>query len=149
MVYQRTLIYEDNRKDDMKMYKSKAYDMIEKKVQDMKTGGVQSMTINEVVSLLSETRTEAYNKFPSVTGEEMAHILTDFVNGATNGKLEKFVETLTRRSHRTLQEEVFMLFLKCVDSWAEQNQNVMYDYDARNKYTIITSDKIKRFLENV
>jgi len=73
------------------------------------------------------------------TGEEVAEILADFVNGLNSENKAEFVEKLTKRTHRTLQQQVFGLFVASIFSWSETEENY---FDLRNEYTIKTSKEL-------
>ena len=72
--------------------------------------------------------------------DEAFEALSRFVNGMCheNGR---FVDRVMRE-HRTLQQQMFRLFLGVVERWAEQNH-----WDARNEYTVKKSKEIIRLLE--
>lgn len=74
-------------------------------------------------------------------GEEAAKALTNFLNGASREEKKEFVEYLTRREHRTLQQSAFGLFLDAVFAWAKG------EHDLRNQYTVETSKKIAELVE--
>ena len=66
------------------------------------------------------------------TGQEVAEVLSNFANGATQKDKEMFVEAVVT-DHKTLQEDTFIMFLNCMKQWAEMNRNG--NFDARNEYT--------------
>jgi len=73
-----------------------------------------------------------------IKSEEMAEKLLDYVNSSLS-RDEDFAERIMR-SHRTLQQNVFRLFIKCVKKWAEQDKRGYYD--PRNEQTVKLSAKI-------
>jgi hypothetical protein len=75
------------------------------------------------------------------TGKDMANELSSFVNNYGCDE-EGFVETATR-DHRTLQQSMFRLFLKCIQEWSKQE-----NFDLRNEDTITQSKKIMEALGN-
>ena len=81
---------------------------------------------------------DKYNK-----GAEVARELSNFVNSFIFDH-EDFINYATS-DHRTLQQNMFRLFLECIEVWAE-----MYDdgyYDARNEATCKISRQIIDMLE--
>lgn len=78
------------------------------------------------------------------TGEEVAEILTSFVNGASSQDKKEFVEKLTKREHRTLQQQAFGLFIEAIFAWSKTEEN---RYDLRNEYTVQTSKEIADLLK--
>lgn len=79
-----------------------------------------------------------------LTGKELANAVSDFVNGADKESKKEFVNTLTHRTHRTLQQLSFGLFLDAIFEWADNAEN---NFDMRNEYTVETSRKIKELIE--
>jgi hypothetical protein len=66
-------------------------------------------------------------------GTDIADALSRFTNrmglfGDEN--CEAFVDAVTR-DHRTLQQQTFGLFMKCIERWSNTGS-----FDARNEYTI-------------
>lgn len=76
------------------------------------------------------------------TGKEAAQALGDYVN-ALGADRSDFVEQLTGREHRTLQQASMGLFLQCIDVWAEKRDG---QYDLRNADTVMLARKIKAAL---
>lgn len=74
-----------------------------------------------------------------VTGEEIACQLSDFVNSAFDSEKRDFVEEVVT-DHRTLQQDTFIMFLKCVETWANYYENGLHD--PRNEYTCKASKVI-------
>ncbi len=67
------------------------------------------------------------------TGKEMASMFEDFVNTFDNKSKKEFAENIVYRTHRTLQQSMFAVFMECIKLWG-----VMYDqgnYDLRNEET--------------
>jgi SpoVK/Ycf46/Vps4 family AAA+-type ATPase len=54
-----------------------------------------------------------------------------------------FVEEVMKE-HRTLQQSMFSLFLKCMEAWSKLPEN---HYDLRNEYTVKMSRKIMEAVE--
>jgi hypothetical protein len=73
-----------------------------------------------------------------LTGEEMAQMLEEFANGAGSTGIETFVEHLTCRTHRTLQQKVMGMFVKTIEAWAEAKGGL----DLRNAATVTLARKI-------
>lgn len=86
-----------------------------------------------------------------LTGAEMAQMLDEFCNAFSHEKeMNDFVEQVTRRTHRTLQQRIMALFVKTIEAWADGKCG----HDARNEATVklarriveATGDKYDRFL---
>jgi len=75
---------------------------------------------------------------PQERGETIAQLLSSFVNGAGEEEKRAFVEKVLC-DHRTLQQEIFDLFLRTCEKWAQVEENW---YDLRNEFTVKTSKKI-------
>lgn len=83
-------------------------------------------------------------------GAEMAQILDEFANKADAGEVAQFVEQLTNRTHRTLQQRIMALFVRAIEAWAEDKGG----HDARNEATVklakrmidASGDKYDRYL---
>jgi anthranilate phosphoribosyltransferase len=74
-----------------------------------------------------------------LTGEQMGQILDEFVNGsASREEIAAFVEQVTRRTHRTLQQKIMGLFVATVEAWAENKGGS----DARNEATVKLAKKM-------
>ena len=71
-----------------------------------------------------------------LTGNEMGDMFSRFVNSSTYGERNEFASVVVS-DHRSLQEDSFMAFLKCIEVWAENYDDG--NYDARNKYTCMAS----------
>jgi hypothetical protein len=79
-------------------------------------------------------------------GREMAMEFENFVNSMSNEEsINGFVEYVTDHSHRTLQQSMMGVFLKCIKSWSKKGE---YEFDLRNKATVDTSKKIMTALDN-
>lgn len=86
-------------------------------------------------------------------GQEMGQILDEFVNGAPDEAKRAFVEQITKRTHRTLQQGIMGLIIKLMEAWAEDAKNPDR-YDPRNEATVklaqkfieVTGDKYDRYL---
>lgn len=79
------------------------------------------------------------------TGLQVANTLSDFANTAIGNEKLSFVEAVTT-DHKTLQEDTFMMFLKCIEKWSEMK--VQGDYDARNEYTCKASKVMIKALKD-
>ena len=85
-----------------------------------------------------------------LTGAEMAQMLDEFVNGGGTEQTAAFVEQVTGRTHRTLQQKIMGLFVATIEAWAEDK----FGHDLRNEATVklakkivaATGDKYDRFL---
>jgi hypothetical protein len=76
-------------------------------------------------------------------GAEAARELSNYVNGMGHS-VEDFVEQLTQREHRTLQQCAMALFLGCIEAWADKGE---HQFDLRNEDTVRLSRTIKAALE--
>ena len=77
-------------------------------------------------------------------GAEAARVLANYVN-AMGHNPDEFVEQLTLREHRTLQQSVMSIFLGCIEAWADKEE---FQFDGRNEDTVKISRIIKaRLLE--
>lgn len=65
------------------------------------------------------------------TGKEVAETVSNFVNVAFESEKEEFVDAVVT-DHKTLQEDMFGMFLGCIDKWSEMAKQG--NYDARNEY---------------
>ena len=76
-----------------------------------------------------------------LTGAEMAQMLDEWLNsGSRQGskEWEDFVEQLTCRAHRTLQQKAMGLFVSCIEAWAGDEGG----HDGRNEATHKLAKKI-------
>lgn len=73
-----------------------------------------------------------------LTGAEMCQMLDEFCNsiGGTDD-VKDFVEQLTHRTHRTLQQRIMALFVAAIEAWAAEEH-----FDARNEATVQLAKKI-------
>ena len=85
--------------------------------------------------------TTATEKF----AEELADRMEEFVNNYDRSGDKVFVEKVTLRLHRSLQQSVFRLFYRCIRSWSECYDNG--NYDLRNEATCKLSHEIVEFLK--
>jgi hypothetical protein len=77
-------------------------------------------------------------------GQEIAKALADGVNVMGNRDFdEAFVEHLTCRTHRTLQQSVAGLFMKVFKAWAEIADKGEGHYDLRNEATVKMAQAIR------
>lgn len=67
-------------------------------------------------------------------GRHVAKQLADLVNGLGKEDRKAFVDELTSRTHRTLQQQTMGLFLECCEAWADHER--IHQYDARNEFTV-------------
>jgi hypothetical protein len=86
-------------------------------------------------------------------GIEAARALADFANAMGNGpEVAAFVEELTCRTHRTLQQSVMRLMVACIEAWAASKNR-----DLRNEATVklcqriveLTGDTYERHLPRI
>jgi len=83
-------------------------------------------------------------KFPDnemEAGKALATMLTHFMNGANEVGERAFVKELMC-THRTLQQSVFSLFMKCIEEWAHAWEEERYDL--RNEFTCKKSFEIMK-----
>jgi hypothetical protein len=78
-------------------------------------------------------------------GAEAARELANYVN-AMGHSVEDFVEQLTLREHRTLQQRAMALFLGCIEAWADRKE---HGFDLRNEDTVKLCRRIKEALAEV
>ena len=84
---------------------------------------------------------------PKKRGEAVAAIMSFFVNGTCHESSEAFVDTVMK-DHRTLQQQTFSTFLLTISKWAEVGDDKEFcRFDARNEFTVKTSQKIRDMLE--
>jgi hypothetical protein len=76
-----------------------------------------------------------------LTGEEMAQMLDEFCNGLDRREVPKFVEQVTLRTHRTLQQKIMGLIVPLLEAWAEQAKSPGR-FDARNEATVKLAKKM-------
>ena len=74
-----------------------------------------------------------------LTGTEMAKMLDEFANGATKEEIDEFVEQMVFRTHRTIQQKTFGIFLALIQKYAGLKDG---QYDLRNEQTVLVSKKI-------
>jgi hypothetical protein len=77
-------------------------------------------------------------------GKELADKLADFVNGEDRFAVDGFISALTTRTHRTLQQNVFRLFCRCILAWSKLAEA---GYDLRNEDTVEYSRKFAQVLD--
>ena len=78
--------------------------------------------------------------------EELADGMEKFVNSYDRSGDKIFVEKITLRIHRSLQQSVFRLFYKCIRSWSECYDNG--NYDLRNETACKLSHEITELLKD-
>jgi len=76
------------------------------------------------------------------TGEKMAKELSNFVNNF-NCDVDGFVREITNQ-HRTLQQNAFRLFMRCIVEWANRDD---CQFDLRNEATVKICKEIMK-IEN-
>jgi len=90
-------------------------------------------------------RQERYKDDIRERPEELVGALSKFVNCFNDKEhLEKVAE-LVMREHRTLQQSIFRLFLRCIRRWAETPES---RYDLRNEATVKACRKIATLTED-
>lgn len=77
-----------------------------------------------------------------MTGKEAAESLENWANSASREAVAEFVEHITRRTHRTIQQRLMGVIVGCVEAWAEAFDSKRFD--ARNEATCKLA---KRFCE--
>ncbi len=70
-----------------------------------------------------------------------AKTLSSWVN-CFGHSTDAFVQQIMSE-HRTLQQQMFEVFLACIKAWAESEQ-----YDLRNEYTVMKSKEIMNVLQD-
>ena len=83
-------------------------------------------------------------------GDELARLVDEFCNKADDSDMTAFVEQLTKRTHRTLQQKACALMVKTFEAWAADKGG----HDLRNEATVklakkfveATGDKYDRYL---
>ena len=74
-----------------------------------------------------------------LTGAEMAQMLDEFCNAYSREKeIADFVQQVTCRTHRTLQQRIMALFVKTIEAWASDEGG----HDDRNAATVKLAQKI-------
>ena len=85
-----------------------------------------------------------------LSGAEMGQMLDEFLNSYDTTRVAEFVEHVTCRVRRTLQQRMMGTFMACIEAWAADKGG----HDARNEATVklakkiteATGDKYARFL---
>jgi hypothetical protein len=72
-------------------------------------------------------------------GRKAARALADAVNSCSM-QPKQFAEELCHHTHRTLQQQCFVLFAECIKLWAKDR--LCGCYDARNDATTALSSRI-------
>jgi len=76
-----------------------------------------------------------------LNGTDMARKLSDFVNIMGGRKRnENFAKEIVNKTHRTLQQGIFGLFMYVVAEWAKAEEE--NNFDGRNEFTVKTCKKI-------
>jgi hypothetical protein len=95
---------------------------------------------NEILGNREQRRTR------ELEGRKLAQQLADFANAESDDSVQSFINELTQRTHRTLQQSVFRLFCRVIFTWANVNKE---KYDLRNQFTIKSSQKIVKALDGM
>lgn len=77
-------------------------------------------------------------------GAVIANMMEDFVNGMSDKDKNAFIEQITTRTHRTLQQIFFNLMKDTIMAFAEMKD---WQIDGRNESTNRMAKKIKEFLD--
>lgn len=80
-----------------------------------------------------------------VTGLEMAESFSRFINSSLPSEREEFARTVVV-DHRTLQQDSFLTFLKCIEVWSDCYDGNMFD--ARNEYAVKASKIMMQALKD-
>jgi hypothetical protein len=75
-------------------------------------------------------------------GIELGKRLAEFVNAENSDAVAAFVDCITRRTHRTLQQGIMRLFVRLCEAWAKVGEQGEGWYDLRNECTIKAAPKI-------
>jgi hypothetical protein len=78
------------------------------------------------------------------TGDEVARDLANFCNGLSSADKRAFIEQLTQREHRTIQQRVMTLFVGVVQEYAKLSEG---EYDLRNEATVMLCRDIVKNVE--
>ena len=76
-----------------------------------------------------------------LSGEELAQLVDEFVNGAGDSEVKAFADQITQRTHRTLQQKIMGLFLGVSEQGAAVADKPNF-YDARNEATVKLAAKM-------
>ena len=76
--------------------------------------------------------------------KEFAELMADWANGACFEDMDDVACHIVSRTHRTLQQQVFALFLAMVQQWLKCENTGQFD--ARNQFTV---EKSKEMAEKV
>jgi len=79
-------------------------------------------------------------------GKDVAEALVDYSNNMARDDSD-FVEQVVYRSHRTLQQSVFEMFLKLCSEWAKCEKEGCYDL--RNEYTVKKAKEIMALMDGM
>ena len=80
-------------------------------------------------------------------GKKLAQQLADFVNAESSDAVQGFLDELTHKTHRTLQQGVFRLFCRLVLRWSQAKTEQRYDL--RNEFTVESSQKFVKVLDGM
>lgn len=75
---------------------------------------------------------------------DLANAFSYFANGASKQDIEEFAK-LVNSDHRTLQQTMFAIMMKCVEMWAADYDNGYFD--ARNEMSCQASKQIVEHLD--
>jgi len=83
-----------------------------------------------------ELKQHRANRENEQKGRELARAMGKLVNvmGGNKAAEQGFIDELTNREHRTLQQSSFGLMLKVMEKWAEDYENGRYD--GRNEFAL-------------
>jgi len=97
----------------------------------------------------SELRSLERDRKDREAGARIVRELEDAVNNMDDYVFSSgFVEQLTCRTHRTLQQNIARLFLKAFVAWAEIGDKGEGHYDLRNEDTVKLAQKIRDAAKN-
>lgn len=72
---------------------------------------------------------------------KLANLLDKYIN-TMNPDHSFLKDYITRRMHRTLQQQMFEFFLQVIEEWSKQT-----NFDARNEYTIKKCKEIMKVID--
>ena len=113
----------------MNLYKGRAWDRLDKIVSEKAKEDEQ---YKEIYDLMLSIASDEFIKKDK--GKDVALILTSFSNSFTPDT-EGFVEEITNRTHRTLQQNTFRIFKETLKEWAKRADDERL-YDHRNEATV-------------
>jgi hypothetical protein len=72
-----------------------------------------------------------------LSGEDMAVMLDEFCNGASDKDYAAFAAQVVTRTHRTLQQRIMSLMIRTIEEWSVTDR-----FDGRNEATVTLARKI-------